>query len=641
MGNILTTGLQFMEGGDKISPTECVKKYEDTGHETIIRELTQNALDAAREAGRECTMRFQIRKLKTDDLPGIAEFRKHLSDEYMHEWLEKGQSKYLEVLDRLKFLASQDETECLLVFDNGVGLDYRSMEGLIGKGDSGKREDDGASGGTHGVGHETAFAAGDMNYVMYGGVNNGRKVASGHVVFPTHLCTKTEVRWGGHGYLSQDVARVTLSGVAIIDNEYQIPPLVRRLLGKIEGAGSVVIVPAFNRFPGDSNDDGTNVVDLICEDIAKHFFVAVDQDRLNVFVQDCSANGSDNALLDRLDDEDDVLRALNRVKHIKQRRGNRLLAGFRSHESWLTYKRGDEHVLNTSFGKAKARIRYFDQQRSRIAILRTGMFITDDESKMPQELARRHFVNCKPFHAVLLFADNLNESTEADNILRLAEDPGHSGIRFDPRSLNGRKARQLFGEINLELLKVLKSRPKGKSYEPDFIPVKARSQRGSTPPRIMARLKQDRTNRKGEGEEIESGSRRGEGTGGGGGRGKKRSVRRQLILPASRPVPTDTGRIELDIGPSTKTVKNAILYLETMTGSDATCESPLRGQEITFDLSRCLRDGEQLQDRRGNGREIHLGSLDEGLSTRLSLQIAGDQSVNAPLRAVLYEGDGK
>ena len=61
-----------MEGGDKISPTECVKKYEDTGHETIVRELTQNALDAAREAGRECTMRFEIRKLKTDDLPGIS-----------------------------------------------------------------------------------------------------------------------------------------------------------------------------------------------------------------------------------------------------------------------------------------------------------------------------------------------------------------------------------------------------------------------------------------------------------------------------------------------------------------------------------------------------------------------------------------
>lgn len=627
-------------GGEKISPTECVQKYEDTGHETIIRELTQNALDAAREAGRECTMHFEIRKLKTSDLPGIAEYRQHLCDEYMQEWLSKGQSKYKEVLDRLNSLALQEEIECLFVFDNGVGLDYRSMEGLIGKGDSNKREDDGGSGGTHGVGHETAFAAGDMNYVMYGGVNRGRKVASGHVVFPTHFCTDRGIRWGGHGYLSQAVDQISLSGVAIIDKEHQIPPLIGRLLGKTAGSGSVVVIPSFNRFPGDSNEEGSNVVDLICEDIAKHFFIAVDQDRLNVFVRDCSVNGNGNALEDRLDDADDVERALNRVKHIKQRRGNRLLAGFRSHESWLTYKRGDEHVLKTSFGKIKIRVRYHDQQRSRIAILRAGMFITDDESKLPQELARRHFVNCKPFHAVLLFADNLNNSTEADNILRLAEDPGHSGIRFDPRSVNGRMARKLFSEIKTALLKVLESRPKGKSYTPDFMPVKVHSQRGTTPPRIMARPKQDRTNREGEGEVIETGSRRGSGSGGGGGRGKRRSVRRQLMLPASRPIPTDTGLIELDIGPSTKKVNNAILYLETLTGSDATCESPLRGQEITFDLSHCLRDGKAFQNGRSNEREIHLGRLDKGLSTRLTLQLASDQFVNAPLRAVLYEGDG-
>ena len=349
----MTTGLQVIQGGDKISPAECVKKYEDTGHETIIRELTQNSLDAAREAGRECTMRFEIRELETDELLGIGEFRKHLSDEYMQEWLGKGQSKYLEVLDRLKDLASQDYTECLLIFDNGIGLNYRSMEGLIGKGDSGKREDDGASGGTHGVGHETAFAGGDMNYVMYGGVNGGRKVASGHVVFPTHLCKRSEVRWGGHGYLSQDVAQVTLSGVAIIDNEHQIPPLIQKLLKEIPGSGSVVIIPAFNRFPGDRNKDGSNIVDLICEDIAKHFFVAVDQDRLNVFVQDFAANGNGNPIRGQLDDADDVVHALNRVKNNKRARGNRLIAGYRSQESWLTYREGRAVILNTSIRQGK------------------------------------------------------------------------------------------------------------------------------------------------------------------------------------------------------------------------------------------------------------------------------------------------
>ena len=559
----------------------------------------------------------------------------------MHEWLVKGQSKYKEVLDRLNSLALQEETGCLLVFDNGIGLDYRSMEGLIGKGDSGKREDDGASGGTHGVGHETAFAAGDMNYVMYGGVNRGRKVASGHVIFPTHFCTESEVRWGGHGYLSQNVAQVTLSGVAIIDNENQIPPLIKRLLGEIKGPGSVVIIPAFNRFPGDSNEAGTDVVNLICEDIAKHFFVAVDQNRLNVFVRDYSANGNGSVLEDRLDDAGDVVRALNRVKNNKRARGNRLIAGYRSHESWLTYQNDDLQILKTSFGKVKACIRYHDQQISRIAILRAGMFITDEENRLPRELARRHFSMCKPFDAVLLFADDVDNPTEADNIVRAAEDAGHSGIRGHMREGVGKRASDLFSEIQQALLQVLESKPKGKSHTPDFLPIKVHAQRGSTPPRIMARQKQDRTNREGEGVEIETGTGRGRGRGGSGGRGKKRSVRRQLIVPASSPVLVGSGQIELDIGPSSKIVNNVILYLETRTGSDATCESPLRGREIRFDLSRCYRDGELLRNGRGNEREIQLGKLDKGLATRLSLQLASGENEVNQLRAVLYEGGSK
>lgn len=636
----MTTGLQFMTGGgEKVSPTECVKKYEGTGHETIIRELTQNGLDAAREACRECTMHFEIRRLRTSELPGIAEYRQHLSDDYMREWLRKDQSKFREVLHGLKSLAYEEEVECLLVFDNGIGLDHRSMEGLIGKGDSYKREDDGGSGGTHGVGHETAFAAGDMNYVMYGGVNReGRKVASGHVIFPTHLCKKTDTRWGGHGYLSQNVAQVSLSGVAIIDREIQIPPLVRKLLGEIEGSGSVVIIPAFNRFPGDSKDDGTNVVDLICEDIAKHFFVAVDQDRLNVFVQDLAANANGYPIKGQLDDDNDVVQALNRVKNNKRARGNRLIAGFRSHESWLTYQKGKRVTLNTSFGKVKARIRYPEQQRSRIAILRAGMFITDDENKLPRELARRHFSMRKPFDAVLLFADDVDHPTEADNIVRSAEDAGHSGISFDPRSERGRRTKQLFSELQQRLLEVLEKRPEGKSFTPDFVPVKGRSQRGSTPQRILARPKQEPTNRKGDGQEIETGTGRGGGRGGGGGRGRKRSVRRQLMVPASSPVPIGSNRFGLDIGPSAKTVNNVILYLETRTGSDATCEAPLRGQEARLDLSRCYRDGEALRSRRGTDTEVRLGKLDQGLSIRLTLQLANSDYDISQLRAVLYEG---
>ena len=288
-------GLQFMEGGDKVSPTGCVRQYEDVGHETIVRELAQNALDAARTAKRKCELRFEIRSVPTASLPGIATYRHHLADDGMKVWKERGQAKYDTILKRLRDLSQRAATECLMVYDNGIGLNAETMEGLIGKGDTMKREDDGGSGGAHGVGHETAFAAGDMNYVMYGGVHRNdvnRRVASGHVVFPTHI--RNCRRYGGHGYLSSDVGQLTLSGVSIIDNRNQIPSLVNKELDGIEalsGSGSVVIIPAFNRFPESGGTPSEDCCELICEDIAKHFFVAIAQDRLTLKVQDCSNNG--------------------------------------------------------------------------------------------------------------------------------------------------------------------------------------------------------------------------------------------------------------------------------------------------------------------------------------------------------------
>ena len=633
----MTTGLQFMEGGDKISPTECVRKYEDTGHETIVRELTQNALDAAREIGRECTLRFEIRELPTDALPGIQEYREHLCQAYMQEWFDKDHDKYVEVIERLRVLSQLKTTECLLVYDNGVGLDATSMEGLIGKGDSGKRQDDGGSGGTHGVGHETAFAAGDMHYVLYGGVSrdkNGRlrRVASGHVVFPTHLRTQPKARWGGHGYLSTDVTQNTLSGVAIIDNERQIPRLLRRQLDKLKDTGSVVIIPAFNRFPGDGEENGSGICNLICEDIAKHFFVAIDQDRLNVFVDDFT-NREDPRRC-RLDNRTDIENALSRVRENKRARGNRLVAGARSYEAWRTYRDGTEHSLTTSFGVVQARIRYTDSQVSRIAIMRAGMFITDDDGEMPRQLARSRFSSRKPFHAVLLFANDLNNpTTDADNILRDAENAGHSGIRSKREGV-GRKVPQLFKELQQALLNVLEELPASRSYTPEILPILIKQGGSTSNPVPVPPLPEP-----GPG----PGPRLGPGPGPRPGPGPGPNPR-----PVSRPLPVATsvvsngsGKVDVEIYvPSNgKAVNNAVLLLRTRTGSDSTCESPLRSETVALDLAHCLLNGKAP----GSGTDTHvrLGNLKPGQRLQLSLQLAPDVADGVPLRATLHRGRGQ
>ena len=625
-----------MEGGDKLSPTGCVLQYEEVGHEKVVRELAQNALDAAREAKRTCDLRFEVRNVPTDSLPGIATYRDHLAEEGMSEWKERGQGKYDTILRRLRELSKQASTECLMVYDNGIGLNAETMEGLIGKGDTMKREDDGGSGGTHGVGHETAFAAGDMHYVIYGGVHgNGinRRVASGHVVFPTHI--REQRRYGGHGYLSSDVGQLTLSGVSIIDNSNQIPSLVNKELDGIEassGSGSVVIIPAFNRFPKAGGLSSEDCCELICEDIAKHFFVAIAQDRLTLNVKDCSSKrGGGEAYL--LNSADDVERRLARdsIRNQKRRRsGTVLVAGHNIYEAWRTYQDGEEHSLDTSFGSVTVRIRYTPDQTTRLCIVRAGMFITDDS----RLLARRYFTAKQPFSAVLLFANDPVNSTWADNILRAAEDAGHTDITDVMRSGDGSKIEDLFEEVRDALNKVLKDVKATKTHDPDIIPIHIHANRATSPnPGTKPRQVKRRSSKPGEGPSIGPGR-----TKKGKRRGRKRGQRpyRRRLSVRTTVVPVGPTRYEVEVSTAAdaKVRKNVLFHLETKTGSDETCDIPLRNEKVKLDPAGCRVNGKPVPTSETN--YIKLGTLEPNSRVRLSLEV---KQTHGPLEAALYEGE--
>ena len=626
-----STDLRFMEGGDKIAPLECVRRYEDVGHETIIRELTQNALDAARELKRDCDLRIEIQQIPTRDLPGIESYKAHLTEECMDQWTGRNQQKYDTALNTLRGHAEEATTVCLMISDNGVGLNADTMEGLIGKGDSMKKESDGGSGGTHGVGHETAFAAGDMNFVMYGGVNrqkgHANRVASGHAVFPTHILKG--IRYGGHGYLTHDAHQLTLSGVAIIEKESEVPRLINAELDAIEeqsGTGSVVIIPAFHRFLISGAEE---CCELICEDIAKHFFVAIDQDRLNVFVYDKIGGGGGKS---ELDNRDDVDRRLVRVKDEKRRRSaTQLVAGARVHEAWKTYKEGTERTLTTSFGPIKVRIRHTPDEVSRICIVRAGMFITDECSLLP----RRYFSKKLPFSAVLLFAENPDSTVAADNILRASEDAGHSRINDSIREGAGSKVRELFTEIRDQLLRILDDVPEAESVTPEILPISVHTRHTrSTNTGIKARVVPDSSGKIGEGDER-SGKRNGKR------KGKKRKDGPRRLQPRI-PVRTSVvangdGEYEVMVAtsPQAKVHRNVFLRLALKTGSDGSCESRLQGEELKLECMKSSLEGNRLHGT--SGAELHLGDLKSDSLVKLTLKVLDEQWTNASLEAVLYE----
>ncbi len=644
----MTAGLHFMKsyGGRFVSPTECADRYEDVGHETIIRELTQNALDAAtREAEpkRPCELLFEIRRIPTNSIPGVEICQEHLG--YMHQWEQIGQQKFEVELNRLRRLYNTNETPevtCLLARDNGVGLDADRMDKMFGEGDSGKSEKDGASGGTHGVGHKTAFAAGDMNYVLYGGVcrdKSGRahKTASGHVIFPSHKKQdELFTRWTGDAYLARSLNQPNnKSNVEILNNEREIPILINDELDRIQrkfSTGSIVIIPAFNHF----FDEG-NVVDLICEDVAKHFFIAIDQGRLSVHVIDYTVTSRSGPVEHTLKSRNDIEAVLTR-QHILQdkRRRNptQIVAGYYSNEAWKTWKENEKHLLNTRFGRVKAYVRYTETGPRRICVVRAGMFITDDDWDMPTGLKRNQFSSRKPFHAILHFADELHtEEVRADQILRDAENKGHSSLRTNKRTGKGKDLKALANELRNALLEILDEIPQNDTFTPDIMPLVISGTVGwRQPSPVTPRPDSPSPDDNGETavpddpDDPRPRPPRPPNP-------RPRKVGRPLQIAASV-LPAGPAQVEVEVVGPDRTLPNALVQLQIRTGSDDTCEQPLRGRSIELDLARSLLDGVPLG--KGTGTEIPLGRVEAGSRIHLSLQLANGQDTELPMRAVMY-----
>ena len=635
-------GLQFAtgSGGEPISPKACVLRYEDTGHETIIRELTQNALDAARAAERSCELKFEIRKINSSQIPGMTDLRKQLRDEYHQEWLDSGRQNYIGVIRQLQRLSNEAETECLLVFDNGIGLSEERMKGLVGKGITGKPEDDGASGGTHGVGHDTTFAAGNLNYVIYAGINQVKNeiAAFGRVLLPTHFCEETKVRWPGHGYLTENIHQYSMFGVDIINRIDRIPSFLHEQLRKIEHSGSVIVIPAFNRFAGASGN--VDIGTLICEDVAKHFFVAVSKGQLKVRVDEFGKGGRNTH---KLSGPDDVEQFLIRVRNEGYASGLRLVAGSRVYEAWQTYNEGEQHLLHTSFGPIRVRIRYLDKGPSRIVVIRTGMFITDREDKRPSALAMKHFKSRKPFSALLLFAEDIHHISQkrdsADNIIRLAEDAGHTRIRSNLSLDGGRNLKQLCEEIKERLLDVLDEIEVTRSFTPDFLPIQLDSKRRfSVPPLNPIPIPDSPVPHEPSSPQPGPKPPPGPGPGPRPGPNPPRPPSpkggRQPVDLRTCHVPGGPGQIEVEVVAPLETIANATIQLRTLTGSDQTCSTPLQGQPIELDLARCHRNGVALG--KGFEKEIRIRRIEAGSRLRLSLQLANSHDMDLPMRVAVF-----
>ena len=408
----------------------------DGNPEPVIREILQNALDAAVKSRATCCLvDFSIREAPLDQVPGIDAYRDHFHAAVRERQAGIQGTAEKEIISRIDNTLKKDRIRLLFCRDNGIGLTPTSMKGLLTEGNTDK-SDEGA--GSYGVGHLTAFAASNTRYVLYAAINrNGpgrrREIASGHAILAsrTELDDYGRVRkaFGAHGHWVVPVGQLGL-----FDPTYpsEAPLLLKKELDKLEDTGTVVCITGFNDFRDANDEDPTEAIARVA---AKNYLVAIWRQEMVVYIGDETKTPEREYIVD----EANLHNVLH--PHRKQKRTRSgWLPGEQAYRCLRTLREGE--WLSLACG-AKARVRLLDAKEgrsSRAQLFRDGMWIDNQADA----LHASSFTGYRPFDAAIMIGRSghmeARTPTEIETLVRSAEGPEHRGI--DRRRLGSWRARQ-------------------------------------------------------------------------------------------------------------------------------------------------------------------------------------------------------
>lgn len=392
--------------------------FHDLKPEAVVRELVQNSLDAAQEAGREVAhVRFEVGDLPCQDIPGIAEYRR-----VFHRAVKDQKRKLGELPDAAQAVASAMESalaesqhQVLYVLDNGIGLNEARMEGLLADGLSVKGS---SAAGAVGNGHLVAIPASDLRYVLYGGVSGDDTICSGHAVIASHESAR-ELR-SKDGFYVKRLTGEFQRPYQFATGTSEVPAFIMEKLEWIQqnwptasgasGTGAVVAITAFNNFR-----ETTALWEMVSKAVACNFFAALNAGKLLVEVV---AKGKTRTL-----SSTNVFSELGSFKEEKRTRSGFISgsAAFRALETLFSPQALALRVEQEK-GSVAVQLRETEPgQASRIDLCRNGMWITN---ALPG-LDRSKFSDNKPFHCVILLDA---DAGRIHSIVRKAEGPLHNGL---------------------------------------------------------------------------------------------------------------------------------------------------------------------------------------------------------------------
>lgn len=407
--------LIFGPGSNSGFTPAGIAAFDDLRPAAVVRELIQNALDAARIAGtKPAVVCFRLSSVHRRRIPGMRSYEKAIGRAVrsQREMMQGELAPQAELVwDRISDVLAQDRVDVLSILDNGIGLNEQRMNALLSDGLSVKG---GGATGTYGNGHSTAIPASDLRYVLYGGLTTGgNRIAAGHAVLASQYVEGDEHLRGGDGFfiLGFRPGKGTLYDYPSGD---KIPKLIASDLNRIRRTnkhGTAVIIPAFNYFL-----EKSDLWDIVSHAASANFFVAIDEGELEVNVEDARKRGAlERWSLDR-SSLSDVLET-----HREKQRSSSFLSGRKAFEAHRTFRAGNRHQLTTSEGTFEIRFADNPSGAIRFDLCRNGMWITD---RLPGFYGK--FPDRVPFHAVLSL--KAEDGGRLHDFVRTAEGPLHDTL---------------------------------------------------------------------------------------------------------------------------------------------------------------------------------------------------------------------
>ncbi len=455
--------LKFGPGESSGFASLATATFNNAPPARILRELLQNSLDAAVEAGeRTAVVRFEVsflEKATVPDLDGYKSAFRSAVDYHRKRNDGRLSDPGEQVVDTIENALGDGDQYLLSVFDNGVGFDERRMTAVLGDGSGAK---DAGAAGSYGVGHFSAVAASDLRYLLYGGVSDrDKRIASGFTIIASRPGRRHPLSARGH------LVKKLLGGedghLFKFASGKDVPALVGQALSKIRKEwrhGSVVMIPSFNYFRLDDDRWLTTIVPLVA---AINFSASIHAGELIVEVDETAfLDGTFTRV-----DAGNLRKLLETVRDRKRAfRSDSWLRGLRpsGQNAWAAYRvlsEGRQAVVRTMAGSMDVRLLVpAPLGRTRVDLFRNGMWITD---AVP-ELNPSVFADWEAFHAVIM----PRSKTELHRLIRKAEGPMHDEISL--KLLSPGTERDLFRTALRAIVSWLKKEVpeiNTKTYTPD------------------------------------------------------------------------------------------------------------------------------------------------------------------------------